>query len=207
MQWAPRRFAFLALILCWASIGMAAPSCSVREKAPKNARNFARSSEQDTWQEYKSSEEVPDLNLDTGMSAQFWQAKNKSGSAYTVQPGQDFALLTRYCFDREGVLESVDFEVRTPLGWGRRIEGSISGKDFSPRTAEFFDLKNGKAMPKPNGVGEAPATLTPTIYLKVTDLPFAPLLHVGPKPQKNKKKSAQVTSASAQQIEGSGPAN
>jgi hypothetical protein len=190
-----------------ASIGMAAPSCSVREKAPKTARNFARSSEQDTWHEYKSGEEIPDLNLDSGMSAQFWQERNKSGSAYTVQPGQDFTILTRYCFDGGGALENVDFEVRTPLGWGRRMEGSISGEDFSPRTAEFFDLKNGKAMPQPRGVGEAPAALKPTIYMKITDLPFASLLPVAAKPQKGKKKSALVNSASAVPIEGPGPAN
>jgi len=87
------------------------------------------------------------------------------------------------------------------------MEGSISGEDFSPRTAEFFDLKNGKAMPQPRGVGEAPAALKPTIYMKITDLPFASLLPVAAKPQKGKKKSALVNSASAVPIEGPGPAN
>ena len=198
MQRTPRRLAFLALILCWASIGLAAPACSVREKAPKTTRNFAKTGDQDTWREYKSVGEVPDLNLDSGMSAQFWRDGNKGESAYTVQPGQDFTILTRYCFDRAGVLQDVDFEVETPLGWGHRVEGSISGNDFNARTAEFFNLKNGRAMPQPSGVGEAPADLKPAIYLKMTDLPFAMLLPVSAKPQKGKKRATLVSSASAE---------
>jgi hypothetical protein len=198
MQRTPRRLAFLALILCWASVGLAAPACRVREKAPRTARNFARASEQDSWREFKNIAEFPELTLDSGMSAQFWQDKKKSRSVYTVQPGQDFTILTRYCFDGGGALAQMDFEVRTPLGWGHRVEGSISGREFNARTAEFFDLKNGKAMPQPRGVGEAPSDLKPAIYLKTTDLPFASLLPVAAKPQKGKKRLAPVSSPSAE---------
>jgi hypothetical protein len=198
MQQASRRLAVLALIMCWASIGMATPTCSVREKTPKTARNFAKIGDQDTWHEYKSMAELPALNVDSGMSAQFWQDRDKSVSAYTVQPGQDFTIYTRYCFDGGGDLEGVDFEVRTQLGWGRRMEGSVSGRDFNARTAEFFDLKNGKAMPKPAGVPDAPVALKPTIYIKVADLPFAPKLPVAAKPRKNKKKAAPVGTEAAE---------
>jgi hypothetical protein len=177
---------------------MAAPSCSVREKAPKTARNFARSSDQDNWREYKSTGEVPELSLGSGMSAQFWQDRNKSQSAYTVQSGQDFTIYTRYCFDSGGALEDVEFEVRTQLGWGHRIEGSISGRDFNARMAEFFNLKNGKSMAKPAGVPDAPTALKPTIYIKVADLPFASQLPVAAKPRKNKKKAAPVGTVAAE---------
>ncbi len=152
------------------------------------------------WREYKSGVVVPRIDLDSGMSAQFWQDKNKTQWVNLVQPGQDFTIFTRYCYDGESALANVNFEVRTPLGWGHRIEGSVSGKDFSASTTEFFNLKDGKTIPKPDGVGDAPTVLKPMIYLKLNDLPFAPLLPVPAKPGKNiknKKKPVPVQSVAS----------
>lgn len=188
-------FIFLALVFCVAPAGMAAPACSVREKAPKTAHTFAKAGDQDTWREYTTAGLIPELKLDSGMSAQFWQHKDKGQSVYTVQPGQDFTIYTRYCFSGEGALEQVDFEVRTPLGWGHRIEGSMAGNDFNASAAGFFNLENGKEIPKPRGVGEAPAALKPTIYLKSSDLPFASLLPVPGSPGKGKKPAPTYATA------------
>jgi hypothetical protein len=166
---------------------MAAPACNARTKAPANTRTFAKTSELNGWQEYRNGEGVPELGLDGGMSAQFWQDKSKSRTVYVVQPGQDYWTYTRYCFSADGGLEDVDFEIRTPLGWGSRAEGSVSGDRFEASKLEFFNLKSGKTIARPEGVGDTPAALRPMLYLRVNDLPFAPMLTTATKPHRPKR--------------------
>ena len=161
-----------------APIATAAPSCNVRGKVSETARVFARISEHSAWHEYRSLDAVPELRLDSGMSAQFWQDRHHRGSVYIIEPGQDFWTYTRYCFDGDGELEGVSFEIRTPLGWGHRAEGPVLGGGFDASTQGFFSLKNGKAIARPEGVGDVPDELQPTLYRTVSELPFAQLLTV-----------------------------
>jgi hypothetical protein len=183
-------FSLSVVVIGLAPIAMAAPVCNVRVEVPAAARTFAKTSEQSSWREYRSMQEVPELKLDSGMSAQFWQdEKNKDRSVYMVEPGQDFWIYTRYCFDSGGELEGVGFEIRTLLGWGHRAEGSVSSDGFDASTFEFFSLENGKAIPKPPGVRDIPAELKPILYREVTELPFASLLTVSSK-QVSKRGSA-----------------
>jgi hypothetical protein len=170
-------FSLSVLVIGLAPIAMASPVCNVRVKIPATAHTYAKMSEQSSWREYRSMQEVPDLKLDSGMSAQFWQnEKQKNWSVYMVEPGQDFWIYTRYCFDSGGELEGVDFEIRTLLGWGHRAEGTVSSYGFDANTFEYFSLQNGKVIPKPPGVGHIPAELKPILYREVTELPFASLL-------------------------------
>lgn len=184
------------MVISLAQVAMAAPACNVRSKIPDAARTFAKTSDQNVWQEYRSQDVVPDLALDSGMSARFWEEKNKTRSVYFVEPGEDTWTYTRYCFNKEGALESVNFEVRTSLGWGLRAEGSASNKGFDPNTVEFISLKNGKVIPKPAGVTKVPVELKPTVYLNVSELPFASLL-AAPTKDAPKSKSAPKLSAMA----------
>lgn len=170
-----------ALVIGLARVAMAAPACNVRAKVPAADRIFAITNDLSTWREYPSIGDVPDLKLDSGMSVEVWQHRNKTRFVYIVQPGQDFWTYTRYCFDDEGQLESVGFEVNTPLGWGIRSVGTASTNGFDPSTVEFISLKSGRAIPKPPGVGDAPYNLKPRVYLTLRDLPFASLLAPPPK--------------------------
>ncbi len=165
-----------ALVIGMAQVATAAPACNVRAKVPAADHIFAITSDGAAWREYRSTGDVPELKLDSGMSAEVWQHRKKTRSVYIVEPGQDFWSYTRYCFDDEGQLEGVGFEVSTPLGWGIRSEGTASGNGFDPSTVEFISLKNGKVIPKPAGVGHAPFSLKPRVYLTLRDLPFASLL-------------------------------
>jgi hypothetical protein len=158
------------------SIVLAAPACNVSAKAPSSARTFARPNARSIWREYTSLQDVPDLELNNGISARFWQDRSKNRSVMIVEPGQDYWSYTRYCFDSKGELTGVGYEVRTELGWGVRAEGSMFGDGFTPTTLAFFSLKNGRAITKPKGVSDAPAALQPTVYRNVSDLPFAQLL-------------------------------
>jgi hypothetical protein len=171
-------FAVSALVLGLAPLAAAAPPCSVRSKVPASARTFAKVSDDSTWREFRSLGEVPQLELGNGMSAQFWQDKKKNSTVSIVEPGQDYWTYTRYCFDEEGQLEGVSYEIRTPLGWGHRAEGSVSGEAFDPSSQEFFRIKDGRQIVKPEGVDDAPAALQPALFLSVNQLPFAELLNV-----------------------------
>jgi len=173
----------LTAVLGLAHIAMAAPACDVKVKIPAKARTFARMNDQGEWREYRKLADVPQLDLDSGMSAQFWQPKRRSASVYVVEPGEDFWIYTRYCFAGDGKLENVSFEIRTPLGWGHRSEGSVAGTAFKPGSSEFFSTRNGKAIPKPDGVSDIPRDVKPTLYLKVSELPFAGLLSGASKPK------------------------
>jgi hypothetical protein len=173
--------ALVALVLSVPTIGfspfaLAAPVCSLKAKAPANARTFAKTSEQSDWQEYESLEAVPELSLASGMTAQFWRHKHGTPSVTIVEPGQDFQIDTRYCFDEGGQLESLSFEIRTALGWGHRVEGTVMGGVFNESSSEFFRLKDGKTTAQPDFVGSAPPALRPRLYLSMGELPFARFL-------------------------------
>ena len=173
--------ALFALVLSVLAIGfspiaIAAPECSLKVKAPTKARTFVKTSDQSDWQEYQSLGTIPELSPASGMSAQFWQHKHGTPSVIIEEPGQDFQIDTRYCFDEEGQLESVSFQIRTALGWGHREEGIVMGGVFNESSSEFFRLKDGKATPQPDFVGGVPRSLQPKLYLRVSELPFAGLL-------------------------------
>jgi hypothetical protein len=172
----------LTAALGLAHFAMAAPACNVKVKIPAKARIFARVNGQGEWREYQTMSDVPQLDLDSGMSAQFWQPKKHSPSVYVVEPGEDFWVYTRYCFSGDGKLENVSFEIRTPLGWGHRSAGSVTGTAFQPSSSQFFSTRSGKTIAKPNGVGDIPRDVKPTLYLKVSELPFAGLLSPATKP-------------------------
>jgi len=168
-------------------VARAASSCKVKTNTPSSARTFAKISNQSTWREYKNLEGVPDLELNNGMSAQFWQDRSKNRSVTIVEPGQEFWSYTRYCFNSNGELEGVGFEVRTELGWGLRAEGSLLGSGFYSNSQEFFSLKNGKTIAKPEGVGAAPVGLRPTVYRNVSELPFAQMLKVSARSKRHSR--------------------
>src|SRR5580704_6078732 len=172
---------FAALVLGLVTMGFsamafAAPACSLKVRMPAGARTFARINNQSDWQEYQSLDAVPELSLANGMSAQFWRLRHGTQSVTLVEPGQDFEIETKYCFDEGGELESVSFEIRTALGWGHRVEGTVTGGVFNQSSSEFFRLKDGKTTPQPDFVGGVPQALEPKLYSSVSKLPFAGLL-------------------------------
>ena len=171
----------VGLVLCLVTIGLsasafAAPACSLKVRMPAGASTFAKVNSQSDWQEYQSADAVPELSFAGGMSAQVWHPKYGKQSVTLVEPGQDFEIETKYCFDEGGELESVSFEIRTALGWGHRVGGTLKGGVFTESSSEFFRLKDGKTISQPDWVGEVPQALEPKLYSSVSKLPFAGLL-------------------------------
>ncbi len=186
-------FPFLALVIGFAPVVMAAPGCSPNAKVPATARTFAKTSAQSAWREYASMQDVPELNLNGGLAAQFVQ--RKSPSVMIVKPGEDYWTYTNYCYGSDGRLAGVSFEVRTELGWGYRMEGTAFLGGFSDNTHEFFRTSDGKPIARPAGVSEAPASLQPTLYLTVAQLPFASLLNFAANPSAKQGATMSLTSA------------
>lgn len=151
-------------------------TCSVKDKVPSSARVFAKADDQSTWLEYPSAARMPEVRLDSGLSAEVVQHKKEIPSVTIVKPGEAYWTYTRYCYGENGQLAGVSFEIRTQLGWGYRVDGSASGGGFSASGHEFFDTKSEKPIEKPDGVADAPAGLEPHLYMTVSELPFAGLL-------------------------------
>ncbi|MEI9968317.1 MAG: hypothetical protein WDM87_06710 [Terracidiphilus sp.] len=143
---------------------------------PAGARTFAKINNQSDWQEYQSLDAVPELSLASGMSAQFWRPRHGTQSVTLAEPGQDFEIETKYCFDEVGELESVTFEIRTALGWGHRVDGTVRDGVFKESSSEFFRLKDSKTISQPDWVGGVPRALEPKLYSSVSKLPFAGLM-------------------------------
>lgn len=151
-------------------------TCSVKDKVPSSARMFAKVDDQSAWREYPNAAQMPEVRLDSGLSAQVVQRKKEIPSVTIVTPGESYWTYTRYCYGEGGQLAGVSFEIRTELGWGYRVDGAASGSGFSANSHEFFSTKNEKPIERPLGVADAPAGLEPHLYMTVSELPFAGLL-------------------------------
>ena len=167
---------FVSSVISLARVAVAMPACDVSATVPERARVFAKSSETDRWQEYRSTQDIPGSDSDVGPTAQFWKDETGAPSAYFVESTEDFWIYTRYCFTQSGRLQRIGFEVRTAWGWGYRLRGSFVGSGLRRDSSEFFDTKNEKAIPKPEGAADIPDALKPELYRTTQRLPFASLL-------------------------------
>jgi hypothetical protein len=140
-------------------------------------RVFADPDGKGDWKEYRTLQEVPQLANDSGEYAGLIAGNDGQVLIITQFPGEDFTAYTDYCFDKEGQVVQVRFELRTAWGWGYRNEGTIVKGNLSPRTSEFFDTKTENPIPKPGEDGdEILASVKPHIYLRKSQLPFSKLL-------------------------------
>jgi hypothetical protein len=169
----------LALIVgvCFAArLTTAMPACDSKAKVPDTARTFAKTSNEDNWSEYRNIEAIPDLSLDGAASAQFWLDPDGAPSALMVEPGEDFWIYTRSCFNKKGGLVGVGFEVRTAWGWDYRLGGFIVNGHLQTISSGFFSTRNDQKIPRPDTADDVADVLRPTLYLEMTKLPFAALL-------------------------------
>ena len=185
------RIAFAVLALGIAPAAMAETACSADVPVPMSARVFAKVNDQSGWNEYRSFDKVPKLEPQSGMYALYWFPKKKNPSVYIVQLEQSFYIQTRYCYNNEGKLLGVDYEIGTSLGWGHRQEGAVANDGFDASKVEFFRTVDGKGIGRPFGPSNPPRALKPTLYLTTGELPFASFLE----PSMASKKKASSAGA------------
>ena len=152
----------------------AAP-CEMNPKTPAQ-RVVAKIDAQHDWAGFPKIESVPALDLEGGISAEVWNEANGALLVRTVEPGEDFWIYTRYCFDSDGSLVYLGFEVRTAWSWGYSADGPVKGKQFQPSIERFFEPQKEKSIPRPQEADDISGALKPTIYPKVIQLPFFKLL-------------------------------
>jgi hypothetical protein len=152
-----------------------APQCGVNPEVPVK-RVFAKVNYNDTWREYRSIDNVPELDLDGGISAQLWEDTDGSLLIRMVEPGEDFWTYTHYCFAKSGKLARVEFELHTACGWVYRLEAPIESGAIRDASSRFFDTKTKKVIPKPEQADDFSDALKPALYLQIKQLPFSKLL-------------------------------
>ena len=139
-------------------------------------RYFADSDGKNIWREYRSIDAVPQLSNDGGEIALLWAGGNGDVLVGTKEPGEDFAIFTDYCFDSNGRLIQLRFEVRTAWGWGYRKECPVLHGTLTPKISEFFDTTTEARGAKPQQAADIPQALKPKLYLRKSQLPFSKLL-------------------------------
>jgi hypothetical protein len=128
------------------------------------------------WREYHAVNEVPTLGLDVGILARLWMGQKGTTLILLEEPGEDFYSYTHYCFDSNGALVSLRFELRTAWGWSFRIDGRIENGKLRPKTSEFFNTKTDLPVARPEQADDVAGALKPHLYLRKSSLPFAKLL-------------------------------
>jgi len=149
--------------------------CGVDFKKPAQ-RVFADVNGDSHWTEFRDARSIPELNIDEGLMARLWPGTDGKTLVLIEYDGQDFGKNTEYCFDKDGVLTQMRYEIVTAWGWGYRENGHVKDKMLVTEAKEFFDNKTRAIIPEPVGQNVEPAFLTPKLYLKMSDLPFAKLL-------------------------------
>lgn len=131
------------------------------------------------WREYKDVKSVPELELNIGSAVQIWPGADGNLLVHVQEPGDDFAAYTDYCFDKGGNLVQLRYELRTAWGWGYRQEGPLVSDNLKPKIEEFFDMKTGQHIERPNQASDVPDALEPRIYRRKSQLSFFKILPKG----------------------------
>lgn len=139
-------------------------------------RVFAKVDDQQSWKEYGRIDDIPELSLGSGISAKTWQSRDHALLIRTQEPGEDFNAYTEYCFDQEGRLMHLAYELRTAWGWGYRMRGPVIDGAIHADSRVFFSTENERPIPKPDSANDIRDALKPSLYLTVERLPFSKLL-------------------------------
>jgi hypothetical protein len=131
------------------------------------------------WREYKDVKSVPELELNIGSAVQIWPGADANLLVHLQEPGDDFAAYTDYCFDKEGNLVQLRYELRTAWGWGYRQEGPLANDSLKLKIREFFNTKTGQHIERPNQASDVSDALKPRIYRRKSQLPFFKILPKG----------------------------
>jgi hypothetical protein len=170
------------MLVLWLAVpvlaGAASPfaqKCDLEGIKPE-LRVFAKTDASAPWRSFQSTAKLPDLENDSGMTAQIWRAPAGSFLVRIDGPGEDFATFTNYCFDQAGTLRRIRFEVRTAWGWGYRLDSPTNRGSNRLGPGQFFNTKTEKAIPRPAQAADISDALKPTIYKTARSLPFDNLL-------------------------------
>ena len=126
------------------------------------------------WKRYASVKEVPRVEQEE--LAQVWRAEQGSFVQIAAK-SSGFARYYEYCFDKSGKLARLNYEVRSPYGWGFARTNVMKDGQLTPVTQRFFGLKSNRTIPKPpEEARDAQWALYPKAYKSFDKLPFAKMI-------------------------------
>jgi hypothetical protein len=153
--------------------------CGVNEDTVAK-RVFAKVNDDAPWREFANMQAVPEIV--NGVSAQVWNGPKDSLIVRTAEPGEDFWSFTDYCFDQGGNLTRIRFQLRTAWGWGFRVDEAVENSALRNKSETFFDTKTQKPIARPDQADDIREAMQPTIYSRVSRLPFSQLLRIALEP-------------------------
>ena len=128
------------------------------------------------WAKFENVKAVPKFEDDAGQMAQYWRG-DKGRFVQTMRVEQRFSMYYEYCFGADGKLTRLNYEVRSPYGWGFARTNKVDEKgELVGITQRFFGLKSGRNMLPPENARDAQWALYPKVYKKFDKLPFARLI-------------------------------
>jgi len=137
---------------------------------------FADSAGKHDWRPYAASGDVPEVQTDAGESALLWVGRDGKLFVEIDQPGEDFVIVSDYCYTKSGSLLAFSIDVRTAWGWGYFEQGDVRNGSSEITVSKFFDTKSEASIAKPPQAADIPEALKPQMYLRKSSLPFAELL-------------------------------
>ena len=154
---------------------------TVAERCGANTRQspkwvFADAAGKREWRPYSAPVDVPEIKTDAGESALVWTAGSRRLFVEINQPGEDFVVVSNYCYDKSGALIAFSLDVRTAWGWGYFEQGVVVNGSAEPTVSRFFNTKSEASIAKPLQAADIPEALKPQVYLRKSSLPFAEFL-------------------------------
>ncbi len=128
-----------------------------------------------TWQEYTTVTQVAGLGSTNGeLMIAFKTSSSGRRFVRTVEFGEDNVRYQANCYDRDGRLAWLHYEMRTAWGWGYEDKRTFgSGTKMSNSSTRFFDLKNNQEIKRPAQAGDVPDFTKPSVYKNFDTLPIA----------------------------------
>ncbi len=145
---------------------------------------FAKEQGKD-WRQFQKVKEIPDFEKSSGEMAQVWRG-GQGSFVQTAAFSSGFARYHEYCFAGDGKLTRLNYEVRSPYGWGYARTNEVKDGELVPLTHRFFGLKSNRTIRRPSEAEDSQWALYPKVYKRFNKLPFAKMI------AEQKKEDAQA---------------
>jgi hypothetical protein len=130
------------------------------------------------WHEYGSLKQLRQMSGHNG--EQMMAVKTSASGQHfvrTVEYGDDSARFQGDCYDGNGQLRSLHYEMRTGRGWGYEDVRSFDGRGKLLRHAtRFFDTRTQNKIDRPSEAKDMPNVLRPAVRNQFESLPIAGIL-------------------------------
>jgi hypothetical protein len=130
-----------------------------------------------SWSEYRRVKQVPPLDGNDG--EKMIAIKSSSTGRHFVrfvEYGEDSATYQADCYDQDGALSTMQYDLRTAWGWGYEDVRTFARGKVLHRSTRFFNIRTNQDIERPAQADDVPDFLKPKIYKKFGAIPIAGVL-------------------------------